>query len=163
MEHRVRVQYTEPMLRQAVRIYVWRGVVLRYWWLRLCAIVLLLISFVASWSSDMPVISGISIAVLAAPFVFLLTVWRAHFVNTVGTFRSLSSPEAEMVFRDSDLTITSALGSVTLPWQRFTSSWQAPGFWMLFLARNQFITLPLANLPPDVLRFVSSKLPHPQR
>jgi hypothetical protein len=159
MEHRVRIRYSEAMLRQAVRLYVWRSVVRPHGWLWLCAVLLLVVSFIAGLNSESPALSGIGVAAVIVIFVFFVAIWRAHFVRTVGTFRAMTSPEADVVLRDADITITSTLGSVTLPWRRVIKVWEATGFWMLFLAPNQFITLPLDSLSPDLLRFVRSKLP----
>jgi hypothetical protein len=159
MEHSVRVRYTEQMLRQAVRLYMWHGVLRPRWWLWLCAVLLLFISFAGSWPADAPVIRGLSIAAFCALIVVLAAIWRAQFAHTVGTFRSLTSPDAEMVFHDTDLTVTSTRGSFTFPWQNFVKLCESRHFWMLFLAPNQFITLPLDTLPAETLRFVRSKLP----
>jgi hypothetical protein len=59
------------------------------------------------------------------------------------------------------MTISSELGSSALPWTRFVDVWKMREFWMLFLAPNQFITLPVANLSEEALAFLRARLPHP--
>ena len=71
----------------------------------------------------------------------------------------MASPTAEVIFRDQDITISSALGSLTLPWTRFIDVWETEEFWMMFLAPNQFITLPVANLSEEALAFLRARLP----
>lgn len=159
MEHRVHVRYTEPMLRQAVRLFVWRGALRPLGWLWFCAVAILAVALAGGWLSETPVVEGACIAALIAVPAFFIAVWRAHFRNTIGTFRAMTSPEAEIVFGEADVTITSSLGASTLSWQRFVKVWEAPGFWMLFLSPSQFITVPLDSLSPEVRGFVRSKLP----
>jgi hypothetical protein len=71
----------------------------------------------------------------------------------------MASPTAEFIFRDQDITMSSELGSTTLPWVRFIDVWETPEFWMMFVAQNQFITLPVANLSEEALSFLRSRLP----
>jgi len=153
-----RVVYTEPMLRRAVRLFVWRGLRRRSW-LLLVAIALTGISLASSWNSGPSWLLAVDMTAIAlVPLVFLL-VWRAHFVRTVGKFRSMASPTAELVFRDQDMSISSELGSVTLPWTRFIDVWETPEFWMMFLTRSQFVTLPVVNFSEEALAFLRSRLP----
>jgi hypothetical protein len=156
------VAYTEPMLRRAVRLFVWRAAIRRRRWLWLAAIALIGISLAWGWWSGEPSwVFGANLAAIAFVPLFFLLLWRAHFVNTVGRFRSMASPSAEVIFRDQDLTISSELGSSTLPWTPFIDVWETPEFWMLFLAPNQFITLPIANLSEEALAFLRARLPQP--
>ena len=157
-----RVAYTEPMLRRAVRLFVWRSsgeILRRRGWLLLVAIALIGMGLARGWRTDPSWVLAAYIAATAlVPLVFLL-VWRAHFVNTVGKFRSMASPTAEFVFRDQDMSISSALGSVSLPWTRLIDVWETPEFWMMFLTRSQFVTLPVASLSEEARVFLRSRLP----
>jgi hypothetical protein len=128
----------------------------RWGWLWLAAIALLW------WLGEPSWVFG---AIAFVPLVFLLS-WRASLRNTVGRFRSRASPSDEVIFRDQDITISSALGSLTLPWTRFIDVWETPEFWMIFLAPptkrhtpNHFILLPIANLPEEALSFLRARLP----
>lgn len=155
-EYRVRVRYTEPLLRRAVRLFVRRRL-LRRPWLWLCAALL-----AAGVAFDLDEGPSFVAGVCAAGLIFLgasvAAVWRAHLINTVGRFRTMDPPEADVAFGGAGMTVVSNLGSATLPWSRFVEVWERPGFWMLFLASNQFVTLPLDALTPEVLDFVRSKL-----
>jgi hypothetical protein len=157
-EYHARVIYTEPILRQAVRAFIWRRVIRRRWWLWLGAVTLVIFGLARGWSAEPSLIDGIAVAALISAPLFLIAVWRAHFRNTVGGFRKMTSPEVAITFRDADVTVVSALGTAVLPWSRFVEVWRLPKFWMLFLEPNQFITLPLDTLPPEILNFIRSKL-----
>lgn len=136
-----------------------RGVLWRSLWLWIGAPLGLIAGLVAYWDDGPPELNGACAAVLILLPLFLLFIWRAHFKNTVGRFRSLDSPEADMVLDEAGLGVTSSLGAMTIPWSRFTEVWELPGFWMLFLSRAQFITLPLATVPEDAIGFLRGKLP----
>ncbi len=158
-EYRAHVRYTEPMLRRAVRTFVWRASIRRRWWLWLIVIMLAAYTVGPGWDPKLPLLNGILLAaVLLLPLVTLV-VWRAHFANTVGAFRRLNPPEAEFTFREQDMSIVSSQGTLTMPWSRIVEVWELPGFWMLFTATNQFFTLPTGSLSEETLAFVRSKLP----
>ncbi|WP_170921238.1 YcxB family protein [Enhydrobacter aerosaccus] len=126
----------------------------------LTAIVVPSIGLAVGWRDDPVWISFVEIAVIMLVPLCLLIVWRAHFTNTVGKFRSMTRPVGEFVFGDQDVTIRSELGSMTLPWARFTDVWQTPEFWMIFLGQDQFVTLPVMDIPEETLAFLRSRLPH---
>jgi len=153
-----RAAYTETMLRKAVRLFVWRGVVCRRGWLGLLAMAALGVSLAKGWKEDPSWVSAIEIAAISLPPLLYLFVWRAHIVKTVGKFRSMTRPAADFVLRDADVTITSEFGSTTLRWSRFVDMWETPEFFMLFLARDQFLTLPAATMQEDIRTFLRSRL-----
>lgn len=144
------------MPRRAVRLFVRRRL-LRRPWLCLCAVLL-----AAGVALDLDEGPSFVTGVCASGLIFLgasvAAVWRAHLADTLGRFRAMDPPEADVAFGDAATTVASNLGSATLPWSRFVEVWERPGFWMLFLASNQFITSPLDALTPEVLDFVPSKL-----
>lgn len=155
-----RVRYTEPMVRRAVRVFVWRSLARRgaLWGL---ALGLLGATAALSFGLSRSFGGGLAAAGLLMAACFVATVWRAHFANTVGRFRALRPPEADITVLPSALAIRSSEGAVTVPWTRFTAVWTLPDCWMLFLAPNQFLTLPTADLPPDLVAALRTHLPRP--
>jgi YcxB-like protein len=149
------------MVRQSVRTFVRRT----FFRGRLAAILVLvavvgLTYFQAERNSEALSFSdGLFVAsLLLLPF-YIIVVWRAHHVTRIGQLRMMDPPEADLTFTDTDMTIVSSLGATTLPWRHFVEVWELPRFWMLFQARNQFITLPVDEWSPEVIQFVRSKLP----
>ena len=157
-EHTARVRYTEPMLRRAVRTFMWRRVCRRPWLLG-AALVLVAIGLGLGTMAGPDFYTGVTLAAVLFFGIAVAAVWRAHLHNTVGRFRALDPPEADMVFRETDLVVTSSEGSATIPWSRVKEVWALPDCWLLFMAESQFMTLPLATLCPETRRFVASKLP----
>ena len=153
-----RLRYTEPMLRRAVRVFVWRSL-RRMGAVWMLAIMLVLAGMVvAAWLGD-GFIAGFGAAALLFAAVFIGAMWRAHFVQTVGRFRKLDPPEATLILGASSFTVRSSQGASTIPWPRIVEGWALPDCWMLFLATNQFLTIPTADLPPDMLAMLRARLP----
>ncbi len=158
----VELRYAEPVLRRAVRVFVWRRL-LRRGWLWLAAVGLLLVSVVLGWWTGPSFAAGLALASLVFLAVFVAAVWRAHFANTIGRFRAMDLPTARFKFDAAAMTVSSNLGASTLPWSSFTAVWEIDGAWMLFLAPNQFMTLPTAGLCDEAQAFLRTRLPKASR
>jgi hypothetical protein len=153
-----RVRYNEAMLRDAVRVFMWRRVFRRprIW---IAALLLLAFSLVSSTAYGADFITGIGLACLVCVTLFVVFVWRSHLTNTLGRLRKMSPPEADVTCREDALRISSSLGSVMLPWGSFTEIWERPAYLMLFTQSSAFNTLPTDNIPPESLAFLRAKLP----
>ena len=127
-------------------------------WLWSAATGLLLASAVLGWAGGPGFGAGAAVAGLAFLLAFIVALWRAHFVHTVGRFRSMDPPSARLVFGEHDLTVTSNLGSSTIIWSSFEELWELDDAWLLFLAPNQFMTLPMAGLPETVRDHVRARV-----
>ena len=127
-------------------------------WLWLATIGLLLTSAVLGWASGRRFGAGAAVAGLTFLLAFVATIWRAHFVNTVGRFRSMDPPSARVVFGDHNLTVASNLGISTVPWSSFKELWDLDDAWLLFLTPNQFMSLPMAGLPETVRNHIRARV-----
>src|ERR1700754_295340 len=113
--HEVDVQYSEPLVRAAVRAFYWRTLGRAYWLALALAIpatlfVSLLLEGNRSW------LVGALGAFLLSFLLYLVIVYRAHFHNTVGAFRRLAKPEGRFVFSDSGVSISSDAGAANVAW-----------------------------------------------
>ena len=153
----VELRYTEPVLRRAVRVFVSRRVLRRGWlWV---AAGLLLTSLVLDWLTGPSFAAGWALASLVFLVALVAAVWRAHYTNTVGRYRAMDPPTARFTFDAAAMTVASSLGESTLPWSSFTAVWDIDGAWMLFLAPNQFMTLPTTDLCAEAQAFLRTRLP----
>ena len=152
----VRLRYDEPMLRRAVRTFVIRRAMKS--WLGIAAAALSIAGLLLWLEGSADLQLGFVLASLLFLGAFVVAVWRSHIASTVGRFRALDPPEADMIATDGDVTFNSALGSATLPWTRFTEVWELDDCWMLFTAPTQFNVLPLAALNGDAEAFLRAAL-----
>lgn len=156
--HRARLRYTEPMVREAVRTFMVRRV-LGPPPLRLVALGLLATGAAAGWAGGPTLVTGFLLALLGLVPLLVAGLWWAHHANSVGRLRAMDPPEAELTLRENGISVASNLGAATIPWSSVTEVWELRGFWMLFLAPAQFITLPLDTLSPEAVAFARARLP----
>lgn len=149
------VVYTEAMVRDAVKTFVWRrGVIVRkgLWiadGLAMCALVW------ANWSCGTVWLFNL---LAALPLCLIALMWIVHTRNTVGKFRRMRYPVATIAFEDEGLSTSSDLGRALIPWSTISEIWERPGYWMLFTAPNQFMTLPIETVPLADRDFLRSKV-----
>jgi hypothetical protein len=154
----VRLRYTEPLVRQAVRSFVFRAVG-RQLGARFLVVVVLLVGLVAWLMSrhDRGWTVGYVVATLVFACVFVAAIYVAHYRNTVGRFRAMRTPEATFGYDEQQFTLTSDLGSATMPWSTITEVWRYPRFWLLLFSRAQFVTLPLDDLDEPARAFITQR------
>lgn len=71
---------------------------------------------------------------------------------------AMSERRATFRLTDIDLLIEADSGSVGIPWAKIVDVWPARGVWLLVLAPNQFVSLPLRGVPVEALDFLKSKI-----
>jgi hypothetical protein len=103
---------------------------------------------------------GALLALLVFVGVFFLVIYLAHIRNTVGRFRQMRVPEATLSCTEDHFTVSSELGSATMPWSAITEIWHHPRFWLILFSKSQFSTLPLDCLNDDTRAFIIRKTQH---
>ena len=106
-------------------------------------------------------IAGVAGTSVLLPPLLLALIWTAHHRSTVGRFRRMPTPVADITFRDDGLGIASELGSGHLSWSSMTEIWERPGYWMIFSGPNQVTTLPVEAISGDDLELLRSKVSRP--
>ena len=70
----------------------------------------------------------------------------------------MRSPEALFRAEASGFSISSELGTVSMPWSAVKRVWRHPGFWLLVLSRSSQVTLPLAAVPEEAQSFILQQI-----
>lgn len=141
-----KLHYSEALIRSAVWAF-WRRVT---GWRYFVAIALVLGSFIYSVSSgDRSWRVGMSASILCLAVIFAVALYVIHYRGAITRFRRMELPEATFEAGDDRFRVTSDVGSSELSWSTIIEIWQFPEFWLLFLSRAQFITLPLADLDTE--------------
>lgn len=152
------VTYTETMVRSAVRTFVWRRGIVGHKGLWFAEIVLVTLFFWLLARGDRGWEVGLFGAILLAPPTLIMAAWLAHYRNTVGKFRSMQRPIANVTIGPNVLAMTSELGSAEIPWSSLTEIWDCSTYWMLFTAASQFFTIPIETISTEERDFVKSKI-----
>jgi hypothetical protein len=154
----VTLRYSEPLVREAVRAFAKRAVVRGFGVLGFVFIVVLIVGVgYLIYQGDRSWFVGVFGATLLFVGLSIGFVYVAIVRNTVGRFRQMRVPEATLSCADDSFTVTSELGSVTMPWSSITEVWRRPRFWLLLFSHSQFITLPLDCLDAEILAFITLK------
>lgn len=159
----VTLRYSEPLLQEAVRSFFFRTArcgITPVFYIGCALLVLCLVLSLAE--GDRSWRTGAATVTLAFAGVYLLVIYLAHYRHTVGRFRQMQTPEATLRCEEEQFTLTSELGSATLPWSSVTDVWRFPRFWLLLLSPSQFITLPLDCLDQSTQDFITEKAQKPR-
>jgi hypothetical protein len=151
--------YSEAMVRKAVHLFFWHR--LKPMWMLFVVMALLTavtVTLVAL--GDRSWVIGLFAAGLGFSVVWLVFLYRAHLNNAVGRLKQMKGPRAEFRLQDESITVTSELGSATLPWSTIQEILESSTFWVLCTSPNQFFTLPIAEVPAAALDFIRSRAGH---
>ncbi len=69
----------------------------------------------------------------------------------------MRTPEAMIELGEERLRFSSDVGTTELEWSLITEVWLFPDFWLLFVSRAQFMTVPAADLDPEARNFILAK------
>jgi len=155
----VRLRYTEPLLREAVRHFVLRALARQFgvtFFLVLGGLVVGLAWLLHRGEPAWTV--GFLVAVLLFGVLSVASVYVAHRRNTIGRFRRMRSPDATLAYDEENLSFASDLGSSTVPWSAVSEVWKHDRFWLLLFSPSQFVTLPLDDLDQAARDFIARKL-----
>ncbi|RYG96027.1 MAG: YcxB family protein [Alphaproteobacteria bacterium] len=155
MEHETTLEYSVPLLREAVAGF-WRrsvgmGMLIA---LAICAGMLgvLLAQGDKSW------VVGLLGAVVTLGAAFVVAIYAVHYRNAIQKFRDMGSPRATFRASDNSFTVSSDLATSTVPWSTVTQIWKFKNCWLLLFSKAQFMTLPLASVPQDMQVFVLERV-----
>jgi YcxB-like protein len=155
MKHQATLVFTEPLLREAVSTF-WRRSVGPGFGVAVLALTASLALFL--WQGDRSWLVGALATVLVLSLGFAALLYLLHYRNAINKLRSMPSKQATFVAEDAQFSVTSELGSSTLPWASVHALWRAPNCWLLLFSKAQFITLPLACLSAEMQVFIAQRI-----
>lgn len=150
-----KLEYTEPLLREAVFAFWKRTVGIGFF----VALTLLLgsLAFLV-WRGDRSWFVGALGSFLVLGLGFPFVVYFVHLRNAMVKFRGMGAPIATLSLDDASFSISSGLGSTSLQWSTVTEIWRFPSFWLLFFSKAQFVTVPLSGVSPEAQAFIISRV-----
>ena len=155
---RFTVTYSEAIVRDAVRAFIWRRAIVeqKLMWAAAALLAVLLGYLIAS--GDRSWLVGVLAMVALAPPAVVLVAWRAHFANTVGRFRRMADRRAEIEFAAGGLRVASELGRGEIAWPAIVDLWERPQAWLVFTGRSAFNVVPFADIPEDARAWLRERL-----
>jgi hypothetical protein len=90
--------------------------------------------------------------------VFLFAGWRMHWRALREKMAAARGRFFMAHLRDEGIVIDGLAPEALLEWKNIKAIWQLNGVWLLILATNRFIALPLASAPQDALDFLQAQV-----
>lgn len=149
--HQATLTYSNALLHRSVRAFWWRAT---GWQMRLGVAVLGAL-FVATWlGGDRTWAVSVLGMGFVASLAVLVMVYVVHRGNGLAKLRDMGAPTAAFTADEAGMRFVSGAGDSRLPWSMVQELWQFDGFWLLLFSKAQFVTLPLADLSPELQAFV---------
>ena len=153
------VHYDAAVMNSVAGVFLWYSLFRHRGWLTWAAIaVLVAIVAYSAASGDRSWAAGLMAGFALALGFLMALVWWLHHSGIKRKLRAMARPHATIRLADEGLTFEADTGAATVPWRQFKDIWPGKGAWLLVLASNQFVTLPLHGVPEAALAFVKSKV-----
>lgn len=154
----IKLYYSESLLRDVVRAFVVRSIIVHFGWTGMLAVVVMIwILIYKTVGHQFDWQFGFTLAALLLVILLFASLWFTHQRSMMSKFRAMRSPQSDLSFDEDQITMTSELGSVTVPWTTVTEVWRFSRFWLLLFSQSQFVTLPLDSLDEEAQSFITSK------
>jgi hypothetical protein len=150
MSYEVILRYDPSLIRHSVVRYWWRIVGIRF------VIAIIALAGCLSWlvsQGDRSWFVGMLATVVVLGLAFMIAIYVVHYRNGMQILRRMGDSHAMLTLTESSFSVNSAAGSSTLPWSAVTDVTTCSGFWLLYVSKSQFATLPLADFGPDARSF----------
>ena len=151
----ITVKYTRASMLQATTCF-WK----RFFGLKgLAVLVALWVCVGLLWTAaprDWLTIALVTSAVLVQ--ILAIGVYLSHRHRVLANLARLDDGVMEFRFGEEGLGLSSSLGTSMLKWATFERLWKFPDVWLLFISKQQYIVLPVDQLPSDALDQVDSRV-----
>ena len=150
----IELRYSEETVRKAVKKFYRRTVGISL----PVVFGLMLVFFVyLLWTGNTGWIIGVVGSVLTMVLIVLIALYVGHYRQSMRRFRAMKDPSASLELHDDSLTITADSGSNKIPHTAITEVWVYDEFWLVFLSRAQFFTIPKSDLSSDTQAIIGAK------
>lgn len=155
MSHTVVLKYDPSLIREAATCF-WRHTIdLKFagaFLIVSLSLAIMLLQGDRSW------VVGVLACVLVMGTGLSAAVFFVHYRTAMQKYRGLDSGQAVLTVSDSTLSLTSALGTATLPWSAVIEVQRSDRVWLLLFSTAQFSTLPVASVPPDLQSYILERV-----
>lgn len=151
------LRYDEKLMRSAVTGFVTRALFREAplkTFLPLAAILVACAGLYFSGDHELAV--ELFIAAVAILAIFVFSGWRMHWRMMRGKIEAMRGRWAMARLRDDGVVIDGPGPASLLEWPAIRAIWRFEGVWLLILATNHFVALPLAGAPKEALDFLEA-------
>ena len=153
------VKYSEAVARAAVRATMIRSIKRKLDWKRQSLLVFTAAAVIYSFAKyGFTWIDTAIGSVYLFGIVFLIILYRNAVRQSIARLRKMKSPVGQFNLTENNFTISTELGSSTLPWSSIESLSEQDGFWLLYTSPTSALTVPLAAIEATALDFIRKKV-----
>ena len=155
MNCEVSVRYTPEIIRRAAREYWTRQFKLR----DLIVLGSLIVASIYLWArGDRSWLLGF---LVACAFLFSGVAIASYFIylrRSMEKFKRMAEPVGKFRFTEERIGIESDIGFTELSWKMIDQLWTSPEVWLILIAKQGYVTLPIEDLDEDLKRFMVRKV-----
>lgn len=155
MNREITVQYSRDLIKQAVWKFWVRSIGLSGFvgFFVVCVgFLYFLLSGDRSWF-----VGFLGAVVLIAAGIGIVS-YFIYLNRSMEKFKRMDEPTAKFRFTDDLIGIESNIGWTEVSWKMIEKIWKYPSVWLVFIAKQGYITLPTANLDEELKQFVTAKV-----
>lgn len=146
MRYKLQLNYSEALIQQAVIRFWFRSVGARFFVAIIFLVSLFIFMLYASQSSWLVGALG---AFLFLAVLFVVLVYVVHYKRSINKFKAMNPKSASLEVSESEFSLSSSLGTVSLTWQAISDVWVYENMWLIFFSKYQFSTIPLSGISEE--------------
>lgn len=73
-------------------------------------------------------------------------------------FERMDEATARFRFTDESVGMESDIGATELKWKMIEKIWKYPDVWLVFIAKQGYVTLPTASMDDELKQFITSNI-----
>jgi len=154
MKYTINAHYNHELISEGVLAY-WKKTVFRTFILSLALMVFAsgrIIVFDLDWKND--ALLWLSII---PPFM-CVAAFYIYRKRSLAIFKEMDAKTAELTFSSEGFFAKSDTGSAEIKWKMFKGIIKNPNTWVFVYKNNSYNVIPLADVPDEVLEFISVKV-----
>lgn len=155
MRYEITAEFTPQTVKTVARRFILRLLGVRYF-VALLVMAAGLTQLVARGVNDWT--TGAIAAILLLGVTVPLTLWWKTRSGGLSRLRRMSTPSVKFVFDENGVTADSDLGSATVGWKSIEKIWEFPEAWLLFLGKQQYVTVPLPALTGELKELIRAEV-----
>ncbi len=102
--------------------------------------------------------TGAIAAILMFGIVMPSALWLKTRSGGLSRLRRMSTPSVKFIFDEKGVTAESELGAATVGWKSIEKIWEFPEAWLLFVGKQQYVTVPLPALTEDLKQTIKAEV-----
>jgi hypothetical protein len=155
MNREITVSYSRELIKFAVWKFWTRNIGLRNFVIFALVCVAFILVFL---SGDCSWFLGFLGAAIVFSFGLGCVSYFISLRSSMKKFNRMETPTAKFRFTDERIGIESNIGWTELSWKMIEKIWEYPSVWLIFIAKQGYVTLPTANHDDELKQFIVRKV-----